>query len=394
MLEKTFYKTIFKHSFGKTFKVVFWDGSEETYGDGTPEFTLRINEVVPVKDILADPSITLAEAYMSKKIDLESDNEFVIEDLIVTAFENATYFLENNKFGSFLPKKITHNKKESKEYIGAHYDIGNDFYELWLDSTMTYSGAYFKNDDVTLEQSQKDKVHHILSKLSLQPGERFLDIGCGWGTLIFTAAKEFNVKATGITLSEEQYRFVKDKIEAEGLQDQVSVELMDYRDLPDESFDRISSIGMVEHVGKENLPIYYKTINRLLKPKGVALVQGISGQRGGGANSWIEKYIFPGGYMPGVSETVQFITESSLDLIDLESLRRHYQKTLEHWTRNFHAQLPTIRETKDEEFIRMWDAYLQSCAGAFKVGHIDLVQYLMTKGANNDLPLTREYMSN
>lgn len=391
MLAKTFYKTILKHSFGMSFKVIFWDGTEEKYGDGEPEFVVKLNEAIPVKEILADPSMTLGEAYMDRKIEIEG-GPFAIEEIITTAFENAAYFLENNTFGSLLPKKLTHSKKESKEYVGAHYDIGNDFYEIWLDPTLTYSGAYFKTPDTSLEQAQIDKVHHILHKLHLQPNEKLLDIGCGWGTLIFTAAKEFNVHATGITLSEEQYHFVKERIEKEGLQDKITVELMDYRDLPDESFDHIASVGMIEHVGKENLPIYFKTINRLLKPKGSALIQGITGQKSGGSNSWIQKYIFPGGYMPGLTEVVQAITENDLQLIDLESLRRHYQKTLEHWTKNFHENMDQIKEMKEDRFIRMWDVYLQSCAAAFASGHIDLIQYLMTKGPNNELPLTRDYM--
>ncbi len=392
MLTKQFYKTVFKNAFGMSFTVKYWDGTTENYGKNTPEFTLVFNEELPVKEVLSNPSIILGEAYMDKKIDLEGGDELELERVICTALEHSQYFMENHKFGHFLPKKLTHSKKESKKYIEAHYDIGNDFYKLWLDPSMTYSGAYFKTEDTSLEQAQIDKVYHILNKLNLKNGETFLDIGCGWGTLIFTAAKEYGATSTGITLSEEQFDYISEKIKAEGLEDKVTVHLMDYRDLPSEAFDKISSVGMVEHVGKENLSIYFKTIERLLVPKGEALIQGITGQKKGGTNSFFEKYIFPGGYMPGLPEMVTSITENNLQLVDLESLRRHYQKTLEHWTKNFHEQLPVIRQTKDERFIRMWDLYLQASAGSFASGHIDLMQYLMTKGTNNDLPLTREYM--
>ncbi len=392
MLTKQIYKKLFKTDIGIGFRIIYWDGSEETYGTEPIKFTLKFNKEIPIKQILSDPSITLGEAYMHKDIDLISDDPFALEKIIKYAFEHKDKFLKNNKVGSLLPKKMTHSKKESKDYIAAHYDIGNDFYKLWLDPTMTYSGAYFAREDMTLEEAQYAKVEHILNKLNIQSGEKLLDIGCGWGTLIFTAAKKYGAHATGITLSEEQYHFVKAKIESEGLTDQMEVFLMDYRDLPKSSFDKISSVGMIEHVGKENIDIYFKTIHDLLVPKGSALIQGITGQEKGGTNSWFEKYIFPGGYMPGLAEVVTSITQHDLQLIDLESLRRHYQKTLEIWTENFHKQLDEISKTKDETFIRMWDLYLQSSAGSFASGNIDLIQYLMTKGVNNELPMTREYM--
>ena len=259
---------------------------------------------------------------------------------------------------------------------------------MWLDHTLTYSCAFFESPNDTLEQAQINKVHHILDKLFTQPGETLLDIGCGWGTLILTAAKEYKVKAKGITLSEEQYQHIQEIITKEQLEDTVLVELMDYRDLVG-TFDHITSVGMFEHVGAENLQEYFKVIKRHLAPNGTALIHGISRQQGGAKNAWINQYIFPGGYIPGVTELVGHITENDLQLIDLESLRRDYQLTLEHWTRNFHQVADKVMEQKDEAFYRMWDLYLQACAASFQASNIDVIQYLLVHPNNNSIPMHR-----
>lgn len=197
------------------------------------------------------------------------------------------------------------------------------------------------------------------------------------------------MKATGITLSQEQYNYVTQLAKEKGLSESITVYLMDYRDLKDRTFDRITSVGMFEHVGKENLQAYFHQVHQLLKDDGAALIHGISRQQGGATNAWINKYIFPGGYIPGVAELVSHMTAENLQLVDLESLRRHYQKTLEIWHANFIANLEEIRKTKDERFIRMWDLYLQACAASFKASNIDVIQYLLVKKSSNSLPMTR-----
>lgn len=388
MLEKQFFKKVFSHSFSIPVRVNFWDGTFEIYGVGEPQVTITFHENIPIKEILNNASIALGEAYMDKKIEIEGS----LEELIASAYENAESFMLKKDFRQYLPK-MSHSEQKSKKDIQMHYDLGNDFYNLWLDKTMTYSCAYFKNPQDTLEVAQQNKVEHILNKLDLKENETLLDIGCGWGTLILTAAKKYQIQATGITLSKEQFRYINSKIKDENLEELVTVKLEDYRKLKNETFDHITSVGMVEHVGQENLGIYFKDVYELLAPNGTALIHGISRQQGGATNGWLNKYIFPGGYVPGVAEMVTQITGNGLQLIDLESLRRHYQKTTEIWNENFKKQLPEIRKIKDERFIRMWDLYLQACAASFKSGNIDLIQYLVTKGANNDLPMTREYMN-
>ncbi|MTK13052.1 MAG: class I SAM-dependent methyltransferase [Clostridiaceae bacterium] len=389
-IDKAFYKTLIKNLFSDFCRIRFWDGEVENYGDGECKFEIIFNEPIPKSDIIKDPSLTFGEAYMTKKIDIEGS----IEDVIESLYNNKESFLSNSNRYSHMFRKISNNVKRSKENIEHHYDLGNDFYKLWLDDTLTYSCAYFKSPDDSLNQAQRNKVEHILKKLALKEGQRLLDIGCGWGELIINAAKKYKVKATGITLSSEQFARVNERIKEESLSDLVEVQLIDYREIKNRKFDRIVSVGMVEHVGKDHLNEYFSTVNNLLNEGGLSMLHCITSMKEceGGTNSWIDKYIFPGGYIPSVKELISHMTGENFSLTDVESLRRHYGRTLEHWARNFENALPEIRKTKDETFIRMWRLYLNSCAASFNCGNIDIHQFLFAKGINNELPWTREYI--
>lgn len=388
MLEKQFYKTFLKRSFNIPIKVNYWDGSSAVYGTGEPQATITFKKAIPIKSITKNASIALGEAYMDGTITVDGN----LQKLITSAYENADSFFHHKKFIHFLPKQ-GHGEKESKEDVQNHYDIGNDFYKLWLDPTMTYSCAYFESDQDSLETAQMNKVRHIIRKLNPQPGKTLLDIGCGWGTLMLTAAKEFNLKVVGVTLSQEQYDLVNQRIQEEGLSGVAEVRLQDYRELGDEKFDYITSVGMFEHVGKENLGIYFDNVAKYLKDDGVALIHGITRQQGGANNGWLNKWIFPGGYVPGLVENIEHIVNSGLQIDDMEPLRRHYQRTTEIWDANFNKHRDEVREMFDEKFVRMWDLYLQACAASFESGNIDVIQYLLTKGASGRvLPMTRDYM--
>lgn len=387
--DKMFYKTLFKNLFSDPCDIKYWDGEMQHCGDiGKNKFTILFNEEIPKTDVIRDPFITLGEGYMTKKIDIDGNAQDVIESL----YNNKESFMSNGIKYQNLIKFIPNSIKKSKSDIKYHYDIGNDFYKLWLDKTMTYSCGYFKSENDSLEQAQKNKVEHILKKLSLKKGQTLLDIGCGWGELITTAAKEYGVKAVGVTLSEEQYEADEERIKKEGLEGQVEVMLEDYREIKNRTFDRVVSVGMVEHVGKGRIDEYFKDVDKLLNKGGISLLHCITGVKEGGSNSWVNKYIFPGGYLQSVSGIIDSLAAHSFYLVDVESLRRHYGRTLEHWSRNFENALPEIEKMKDETFIRMWRMYLNACAASFNCGNIDIHQFLFTKGINDDIPWTRDYM--
>ncbi len=389
-VKKSIYKKLLENLSAEPFNVIFWDGSTKQYNEGEPKFTITFNRSLDTKKLSDDAMLTFAEAYMDKDIELDGDLESVIESI----FNQKESMLHRPKALQALSKFKSTNKKESKDNVAHHYDLGNDFYRLWLDETMSYSCAYFKNPENTLYEAQMNKIHHILKKLSLQPGQTLLDIGSGWGHLIIEAAKHYGVHALGVTLSEEQFKQTKLSIEAEGLQDQVDVKLVDYRELIKENttFDRIVSVGMLEHVGHANIPTFMEHANQLLESEGIALLHCITGLTEVEGNPFLDKYIFPGGEIPSVRELVHAMSENDLRLVDMESLRRHYNLTLRHWVRNFENHLDEVRESFDERFVRMWRLYLNACAANFTSGISDLHQFLVTKGPNNKLPMTRDYL--
>ncbi|MFC4651297.1 class I SAM-dependent methyltransferase [Lactococcus nasutitermitis] len=391
VLEKAILNRALSQAFDIPVSVTYWNGKTENYGEGLPQAHIKLNKKFSLTDFMGMPTLFLAEAYMNEDIDIEGD----VQALITSAYRKSGSFLTDQSGFKGLSKLMHgHSQKETREDIHSHYDIGNDFYKKWLDPTMTYSCAYFETEDTSLEDAQKAKVHHILDKLNSQTGGRLLDIGCGWGTLIITAAQEYGLEAVGVTLSEEQYYFVRKRVEDLGLEDKIKVYLTDYRDLKDGDFDYITSVGMFEHVGKENLGMYFQKVYDYLKPNGRALIHGITGQHyGAGVDPFIEKYIFPGGYIPNVAEQVNHIMTAGLQLDDLEPLRRHYQKTLEIWDANYKKVFDEVVKDMGKPFARMWDLYLLACAASFEAGNIDVIQFLVTKGASGqNLPLTRDYM--
>lgn len=394
MLEKQVLKKLLANAFDIPIMVTYWDETSESYGSDLPKVHIKLNKKINIKDLSKTPTLVLAEAYMHKDIEIQGS----IQQLIASAYKKQNSFLTNQDGFKNILSKIghTHGEQESKQDIHSHYDIGNDFYKKWLDETMTYSCAYWQQDDINLKDAQIAKIHHVLDKLDTKPNKTLLDIGCGWGTLMIVGAKEYGLKTTGVTLSKEQYKFVVNKIKELKLEDLVTVKLMDYRELGDVEFDYVTSIGMFEHVGKENLELYFKKVSDYLKPNGRALIHGITGQhKGAGIDPFIAKYIFPGGYIPNVVENMQHIMDAKLQIEDLEPLRRHYQRTLEEWHKNYINVYEETKKEYGEPFARMWDLYLQACAASFESGNIDIMQYLITKGpSGHDLPMTRDYMYN
>lgn len=388
-LEKTFLKAFLKNFEEESFIVNLWDGEKVIVGEGEPQFTINIKNPLKKKDLINSTSLAFGEAYMNGNVEFEGDL-YTILDVILRHINKFSTKFEN------LPQifhKVT-NKSKQKEEVTSHYDIGNDFYKIWLDDTLSYSCAYFKNNDDSLYDAQMNKIHYILRKLNLSEGLSLLDIGCGWGGLLIEAAKIYKIRGLGITLSEEQYKAFKERIEKESLQEYLDVKLMDYRELENSklSFDRIVSVGMIEHVGRPNYDLFFKNVNVVLKESGLFLLHYISGLKESEGDAWIKKYIFPGGVIPSLREIISISSEYKYHILDVESLRLHYKKTLLMWAKNFDNNIDKIKAMFDDKFIRMWRMYLYSCAASFNNGVIDLHQILFVKGVNNNLPMTRSYM--
>ena len=275
--------------------------------------------------------------------------------------------------------------------VSHHYDIKDELYDLFLDPKRQYSCAYFKNDNDTLEEAQKNKMHHIIKKLNIKPNQKVLDIGSGWGTLALEIAKETNASVTGITLSENQFEYSKNKAKEMNLSNQVEFKLIDYRQL-NEKFDKIVSVGMFEHVGRKFYRTYFNTVSKLLNEKGIALIHTIgSTMPPRDPQPWITKYIFPGGYTPSLSEAVKPIEDSGLIISDIEVLRLHYAHTLRHWKERFLSKKDAVLDMFDKKFFRMWEFFLASCEMAFKWGDQVVFQFQLTKHTTS-VPNTRDYI--
>ena len=368
--------------------IVKLKGKEYRIGDGEPAFTVIFHKEIPLTALTTSTSLALGEAYMDGDLEIEGD-----------LYNALDHFLgQMGKFStdeSALKKLIfsSTGKKNQEKEIQSHYDIGNDFYKLWLDETMSYSCGYFFHEDDSLYQAQVNKVDYILKKLHLSQGMSLLDIGCGWGFLLIEAAKKYGVHGMGITLSREQYEAFNRRIKEQNLGDLLEVALMDYRDLPkmNRTFDRVVSVGMAEHVGRRNYQLFMDCAKKVLKPGGLFLLHFISALKEHAGDPWIKKYIFPGGVIPSLREMLSCAAEDDFHTLDAENLRLHYNRTLLCWDKNYREHMDQIREMFDERFVRMWDLYLAACAATFHNGIIDLHQVLFSNGINNDVPMVRWY---
>jgi len=363
----------------------------QVIGTGPVQFKVTLKKELPRRELLRSTSLALGEAYM--RGDLEVDRD-LYEVLDLFLGEMGKFKRNNWALHTILHTSLS--EKNQKKEVSSHYDIGNEFYELWLDETMSYSCGYFRKPKDTLFEAQVGKTDHILQKLQLKKGMTLLDIGCGWGFLMKRAVEHYGVKTVGITLSEEQYRKIQEEIKEQHLEDRMEVRLMDYRELGQEFgreknlFDRVVSVGMLEHIGRGNYEKFLEQVECVMKPGGLFLLHFISAQKEHGGDPWIRKYIFPGGVIPSLREIMNLLPEYQFCTLDVESLRRHYVKTLLCWRENFQKNQKKIEAMRGEEFTRMWELYLASCAAAFHNGIVDLHQILMSKGINNGLAMVRE----
>lgn len=369
--------------------VHYWDGKTKSYGPDKPNFEITIKHPRVVRAMLRNLSMGFGEAYMDGSLEIKGD----ILKVSQLAAENQSVFKPLTKLSMLTPRQRNRPGRQRSQ-IAYHYDLGNDFYKLWLDESMTYSCAYFRHDSDSLELAQNQKVDHILRKLQLNKGQSLLDIGCGWGKLLIAAAQEYGVRGHGITLSQEQFKLAQERVAAAGLSDQITIELLNYQDLAkrDITFDRIVSVGMYEHVGQGNHATYFRTIEKLLAPRGLSVLHTITNSQAESNDPWIDKYIFPGGYIPAAAATVRVLEAHGFELWDYENLRFHYALTLEEWLRRYESHKAEVIKHYDERFYRMWRLYLANSATSFRYGSLSLSQFTFSRVAQPDLPLTREHL--
>jgi cyclopropane-fatty-acyl-phospholipid synthase len=382
-----------------TLKVIDAEGRVHIFGGRQPgpEVTMRLTDPTLYRSLFFNPELAAGEAYMDGRMSFEEGS--TLRDFL-------TLFSVNRlSLGSYpLQKALRTVSRGLKRFqqanpvgkaqrnVAHHYDIGNDFYRLFLDKGMQYSCAYFLSDDDTLEEAQQNKLRLIAAKLDLKPGQKILDIGSGWGDMVLYLARMADVKVLGVTLSKEQCRLANEKAKALGLADRVRFELRDYRDLT-ERFDRIVSVGMFEHVGVHHYDEFFAKVNDLLTDTGVMLLHSIGHMSPPGtASPWLRKYIFPGAYSPALSEVFTAVESNSLWVTDLEFLRLHYAKTLAHWEKRFQANRAKVAEMYDERFCRMWEFYLISAEMMFRTGS-QLVFHMQLAKKRDAVPIVRDYIT-
>jgi cyclopropane-fatty-acyl-phospholipid synthase len=373
-------------------------GTTRTYGNPSaakPPLRVRITDNATARAIALNPALGAGEAYMDGRLILEQGDIAQVVDLVTW---NLRWQRDNPiRFGLWRQAQAAawfdqlNFARRSKRNVAHHYDLDDRLYDLFLDPHRQYSCAYFDTPDMTLEAAQEAKLAHIAAKLDLKPGQKVLDIGCGWGGMARFIHKVSGAEVTGVTLSEEQLKYARDKAAAMGIADKVKFELIDYRSVTGQ-FDRIVSVGMFEHVGLPHFRQYFETVERLLKPDGVALIHTIARADGPGATDpWTAKYIFPGGYSPALSQIVPAIEKSWMWITDIEVLRLHYAHTIRHWYDRCAAKRAEIETLYDARFYRMWMFYLAAAMSAFNNdGHMN-VQLQLTK-RRETLPLRRDYI--
>jgi len=384
---------------GQPLLVEFTDGGQIAFGS-----TVRVRLLVRNSQgmaALAQATLdALGEAFVDAHLEIDGDPGEAIE--IAAALPAAA--------GSSVTQRTAwrparHGRTQDRSDVQFHYDVGNPFYRLWLDERMVYSCAYFRQGDEDIDTAQRDKLDHICRKLRLSPGERLLDIGCGWGGLVLHAAREYGVQAIGITLAQAQLDFARSRIAAEGLADRVEVLALDYRELLPRfgpaSFDKAASVGMFEHVGLRNLPSYFGAVAAVLRDRGLFLNHGITASDvqsrplGAGAGDFIGRHVFPNGELPHLHVAVHDASAQGFEVADVETLRPHYALTLQHWSRRLESQRAAAAQVIDARRLRIWRLYLAGCAYGFRQGWMNIHQVLLSRQMSagpTGLPLTRAWM--
>jgi cyclopropane-fatty-acyl-phospholipid synthase len=381
-----------------TLRVIDADNQLHVFAGQEPwkTVTIRFRDRAVARELFLNGPLKLGETFMDGRLTVEDAGVYDLLELVgcnMMLGPPHAIMRIGDRIGRWLRHFQQYNPLwKARENVAHHYDLSDTLYNLFLDTDRQYSCAYFTDPSEPLEEAQANKKRHLASKLRLEPGQKVLDIGCGWGGLALYLAQEADVEVTGITLSVEQLRVAERRAQAMGLSNRVKFELIDYRELTGRRFDRIVSVGMFEHVGVVHYPAFFQKIKELLTEDGVALIHSIGRADGPGyTNAWIRKYIFPGGYSPAISEVVPVVEKTGLWITDIEVLRLHYAETLKNWRARFLAHRERVKAIYDERFCRMWEFYLAGSEVAFRYqGHINFQMQIAQRV--DTVPLTRDYM--
>ena len=372
--------------------LALWDGVEVTPPIDNPVAKLQYWDRSALLKTIANDELYWGDLYSNGQVEVEGNLTEFVEALYQSTESYGRGGWMRRLFWWLGNRRILNTENKAKENIYHHYDIGNDFYKLWLDKEeMQYTCAYYPDPDITLEQAQVAKLHHVCRKLQLKPGDTVVEAGCGWGGLARFMARNYGVNVKAYNISREQVEFARKAAEAEGLSDQVEYVLDDYRNITG-TYDVFVSVGMLEHVGTAHYPELGKVINRVLEPEGRGLIHTIGRNMARPMNAWIERRIFPGAYPPSLREMMDIFEPGGLSVLDVENLRLHYAKTLAEWLRRYEQHIDKITEMMDESFVRAWRLYLAGSEAAFTTGQLQLFQVVFAHTANNELPWSRAHL--
>jgi cyclopropane-fatty-acyl-phospholipid synthase len=370
--------------------VQLWNGEEFRVTESRPVACMEIRSRRAVFDLLRSPSIGFGECYSKGLIEIHGDFLAFINELTrsVTANRRRNYYF--SRVRSHLHAMRRNTLSNSRHNVHMHYDLGNDFFRLWLDERMVYTCAYYATPSVSLDEAQVAKLDHVCRKLQLRPGQKVIEAGCGWGALALHMAEHYGVDVVAYNNSRAQVAYAREQATARRLDDRVTFVEDDYRKI-DERCDVFVSIGMLEHVGMANFGALGALIKRVLKPDGVGLVHSIGRSYPFPPDPWITRHIFPGGHMPSLGEIMRVFEPHKFSVLDVENLRPHYARTCADWLKNFEAISGTVADMYDKEFVRKWRLYLAGASAGFESGTLQLYQVLFAPQENRDVPWTREY---
>jgi cyclopropane-fatty-acyl-phospholipid synthase len=370
---------------------LLWNGERISGPGGDVVRQLRIADRTTLFTLFTDSQLGFGDAFSDGRVSVEGD----LVDFLETVYKSAP---RSDASPSLLRRLASRRRgprantlARSRENIHRHYDIGNDFYSLWLGRTMSYTCAYYPTPAATLDEAQVAKMHHVCRKLQLQPGQSVVEAGCGWGSLGLHMARHYGVKVRAFNISHEQIAYARARAQAEGLGSQVEYVEDDYRNISG-CYDAFVSVGMLEHVGVENYPELGRIASRCLPRHGRGLIHSIGRNRPAPLHGWIERRIFPGAYPPSLAEMMKIFEPWDLSVLDVENLRLHYAKTLRHWLERYEAASERVKSMFDEKFVRMWRLYLAGSVAAFTMGTMQLFQVVFAPRDNNDIPLTRAHL--